>query len=99
MNIIERADQIVNKRSEDVERNYGPFNESMERAAKILSEMTGVTQKPELIYKALIAVKLSRECYCHKEDNLVDAIGYIGALNNYIHRNDLTETEIKTMKL
>ena len=98
-NILKRANEIVNERSEEKSRNYGPYNESMERAARILSEMTGVTQKPELIYKTLIAIKLSRESYCHKEDNLLDAVAYMGALNNYIHRNDLETHEIKNLKL
>ena len=35
MNILERADKIVNHRSEEKERMYGPFSESMERAAAI----------------------------------------------------------------
>ena len=35
MNILERADQIVNHRSEEKERMYGPFSESMSRAADI----------------------------------------------------------------
>jgi hypothetical protein len=99
MNILEKANQIVNLRSEEPTRNYGPYNESMERAAKILSEMTGVTQKPELIYQSLIAIKLSRESYGHKEDNLLDAVAYMGALNNYIHRYDLEDHEITHLKL
>lgn len=36
------------------------------------------------MYRALIALKLSREAYSHREDNLLDAAAYIGALNNYI---------------
>ena len=35
MNILEKADQIVNHRSEEKERMYGPFGKSMERAAAI----------------------------------------------------------------
>ena len=36
------------------------------------------------MYKALIALKLSREAYAHKEDNLLDAVAYIGSMNDYI---------------
>ncbi len=83
MNILEEADKIVNKRSEEKERQYGPFSEGMERAAMIFTGMTGINITAVEMFKALIALKLSRESYKHKEDNLLDAIAYLGALNNY----------------
>ena len=77
---------IVNHRSEEKERQYGPFSESMERAAALYNLMSPPPEKitPEGMYRALIALKLSREFYGHKEDNLLDAVAYIGGLNNYI---------------
>ena len=84
MNILKKANEIVNTRSEEKERMYGPFEEGMERAAKILSGMTGVELDATFMYKAMIALKLSRESYTHKEDNLLDAVAYLGSLNNYI---------------
>jgi hypothetical protein len=33
---------------------------------------------------AMVALKLSRQSYTHKEDNLLDAVAYLGSLNNYI---------------
>jgi predicted nucleic acid-binding protein len=83
MNILEKANEIVNLRSEEKEREYGPFIEGMERSAKILSGMTGKEIDTSFMYKALIALKLSRESYNHKEDNLLDAVAYLGSLNNY----------------
>lgn len=83
MNILEEANEIVNKRTQEKERQYGPFSEGMERAAMILSGMTGESIKPQFMYKAMIALKLSRESYNHKTDNLLDAAAYIGALDNY----------------
>jgi predicted nucleic acid-binding protein len=83
MNILEKANDIVNLRSEEKEREYGPFIEGMERSAKILSGMTGKEIDTSFMYKALIALKLSRESYNHKEDNLLDAVAYLGSLNNY----------------
>lgn len=85
-NILQKANEIVNKRSEEKERQYGPFSESMERAAKIYN---AISPKGEAIsvhgmFRAMIALKLSREAYSHKEDNLLDTVAYIGALNNYI---------------
>ena len=86
MNILERADKIVNHRSEEKERMYGPFNESMKRASDIYNASSPDNEKisVEGMYRAMIALKLSREAYSHREDNLLDAAAYIGALNNYI---------------
>ena len=41
MNILDKANEIVNKRSEEKARQYGPFSEGMERAASIARGMTG----------------------------------------------------------
>ena len=87
MNILSKADEIVNQRSEEKERQYGPFSEGMERAAMIFNEMTGFDITAVEMYKALIALKLSRESYTHKEDNLLDCVAYLGALNNYYSEN------------
>jgi hypothetical protein len=83
MNILIEANSIINDRSEEKERMYGPFEEGMERAAQILSGMTGLQVDATFMYKAMIALKFSRESYNHKEDNLLDAVAYIGSLNNY----------------
>jgi len=83
MNILEQANKIVNERSEEKEREYGPFSEGMERAATIASCATGKHFQARDMYIAMVALKLSRESYNHKEDNLLDAAAYIGALNNY----------------
>ena len=54
MNILEKANEIVNVRSEEKERMYGPFEEGMERAAKILSGMTGIELESPIITKRII---------------------------------------------
>ena len=40
-NILKMADEIINCRSEEKERQYGPMGEGLERAAKIASGITG----------------------------------------------------------
>ena len=88
-NILEKANQIVNERSEEKARQYGPFSEGMRRAAMIANGMTGKDFSAEDMYAALVALKLSRHSYNYKEDNLLDACAYIGALDNYYkERND-----------
>lgn len=83
MNILKTADQIINERSEEKERMYGPFSEGMERAAMIASGSTGKQFTAQDMFMCLVALKLSRQSYNHKEDNLLDAVAYLAALNNY----------------
>jgi hypothetical protein len=86
MNILEEANQIINERSEEKERMYGNFEEGMGKAAKIASAATGKDISTSDMYMCMVALKLSREGYNHKEDNLLDAVAYLGSLNNY-HNN------------
>lgn len=96
MNILHEADQIINCRSEEKDRMYGPIGEGMEIAAQIFNLITpeGQSITPEGMYWALVALKLSRQHYNHKTDNLLDAVAYIGALNNYIDSKKETPEKI-----
>lgn len=90
-NILERANKIVNERSEEKERQYGPFIDSMARAASLYNLMSPKGEDSMTtagMYRALIALKLSREAYAHKEDNLLDAVAYIGSMNDYLEQID-----------
>jgi len=87
-NILSIANDIINKRSEEKERQYGPISEGMERCATIFNGMTGLNLTAEHMFKAMIALKLSRESYAHKQDNLLDCAAYIGALNNYYNEKE-----------
>jgi len=86
--ILEEAHEIVNERSEEADRNYGPFTEGMERAAMIFNGMTGHNVSGGDMFKALVALKFSRESYNHKKDNLLDAVAYIQGLENYENENN-----------
>ena len=90
MNILENANEIVNNRSEEKERYYGPFSEGMRRAASIASGMSGKDITAHDMYIALVALKLSRQSYHFKDDNLLDAVAYLGAWHNFINE----ETDI-----
>ena len=85
MSILEEANDIVNNRNEEADRQYGPFSEGMDRAALIFKGMTGFEVSGEHMFKALVALKFSRESYNHKQDNLLDAVAYIQGLENYIN--------------
>ena len=45
------------------------------------------------MYAALVALKLSRHSYSYKQDNLLDAVAYIGGLDNYIEKYGHGESE------
>lgn len=79
------AHELINNRSEEKDRQYGPFSEGMDRAAMIFKGMTGLDVTGKEMFMALIALKFSRESYNHKRDNLLDAIGYIQGLDNYMN--------------
>lgn len=82
MNILIKADDIVNKRSEEKEREYGPFADSLQKAAVIATELCNKEITQDDMYKIMIALKLSRLSYSSKEDTMLDAVGYIAAFNN-----------------
>ncbi len=84
-NIIKEAHEIIHERSQEKERSYGPFSEGMCRAAKIAQGITGKDFTAEDVYACMIALKLSRHSYNYKRDNLLDAIAYIGALDDFIN--------------
>lgn len=83
MNILKKADEIINQRKQEKERQYGPFEESMGKAARIASELCNKEITTEDFYKCLIALKISRMAYNTKEDTMLDCVAYVAALNNY----------------
>ena len=87
-NILERANKIVNERAEEKERMYGPFEKSMTLAAALYNLMTGTDSMTNVgMCKAMVAMKLAREAFAHKEDNLLDAVAYLGEMNNILENN------------
>jgi hypothetical protein len=83
MNILLKANEIVFERNEEKERMYGPFQEGMQEAAKIASLLSRKEITTVDMYNAMIALKLSRQSYNHKEDNLLDCVSYMASLNDY----------------
>jgi DNA-binding protein H-NS len=85
MNILDTANKIVNERNEEKERQYGPFEEGMEKAAKIASLISGKDITADDVYIIMMSLKLSRQSYNKKEDNLLDLVAYAGAWQNKIN--------------
>jgi hypothetical protein len=86
MNILEKANEIVNLRLEEKERMYGDFHLSMEKTSSIASLLSNKNLTVNDCYNVLIALKLARQSNSHKEDNLLDAVAYIGSLNDYLNK-------------
>lgn len=91
--ILEKAQDIVyNRKSENGEaRPYGPFSECMKKATEIFNAINPGNpghrhdMAPHEMYFALIALKLAREHFQHKQDNLTDACGYLAGLDDFIN--------------
>lgn len=76
--ILSEAEEIVNgSRHSD----YGDPVESFERIAKTASMIAGKDLFPEDCCAVMMAVKLVRESFNHKRDNLVDLCGYAELMN------------------
>ena len=87
--ILSEAEEIVNgSRHSD----YGDAKESFSRIATIASVMTGKEISPEDCCAVLMAVKLVRESFAHKRDNLVDLCGYAHIMNEIVE-SDKKEDE------
>lgn len=84
MNILEKANEIVNQRSEEKERQYGPFSQSMAKTVRAFNALTGHSLSTEDAFLFMAVHKLARQANAHKEDNLLDACAYLGGLNNHI---------------
>jgi hypothetical protein len=83
MNILKKANQIIFEREEEKQREYGPFSESMENAAKVASILCNKEINTEDFYKCMVALKISRMAYNTKKDTMLDCVGYIAALDDF----------------
>jgi hypothetical protein len=95
MNILQEANKIIYKRSEEKARQYGPMQEGMQEAAKIASLLSRKELTAVDMYNCMIALKLSRQAYNHKEDNLLDCVAYMASLNDY--QNNIQNEDTKVM--
>ena len=88
-NILQHAVEILYDRAEEKERQYGPFEESMRKAATIASLTTRKAVSTEDMYKNMIALKLSRLAYSNKYDTYLDLIVYTAALWEYYSKSNI----------
>lgn len=81
LNILEEANKITHG---DRNKDYdNPIN-NFKQISDITTAILGRYISPRDIVLIMIAVKLSRESFKHKRDNLVDICGYSWVLNEII---------------
>ena len=57
------------------------MTESFERTAKLWSIILNKEVTSEQVCLCMVALKLSRQIHKHKDDNLVDIMGYLEIIN------------------
>jgi len=75
--VLEEAQRLITG-----ERNhtYDHPLDNFERIAAIWSVVLGIKVTPEQVGLCMVGVKLAREAYMPKRDNLVDGAGYFGTV-------------------
>lgn len=94
--ILEQAHEIVFERNEEKERMYGPFEEGMEQAARIASELSRKEITVFDMYNCMIALKLSRASWNYKEDNYLDCVAYMASLNDVMKKQATKKSKNKS---
>lgn len=74
------ADAITGDRAE----SYGPAEDSFETIAQLWNTYAGTDLDAEDVAMMLVLMKVARQMYKHKDDNLIDIAGY-AALAARIH--------------
>lgn len=75
--ILEEAQRLI---VGDRNRTYDHPLDNFERIAAIWSVVLGIKVTPEQVGLCMVGVKLAREAYMPKRDNLVDGAGYFGTV-------------------
>ena len=65
------------KIAKERQAQYGEATESIKLAARICEETFGIKLTPRQFCLTIVALKLSREKFEHKDDNILDTINYL----------------------
>lgn len=84
MNILEQANKIVYENT-DRSKLYGSYHECNQRIADLMTILTGKQITVKDVYYLEVAMKLAREVQFHKEENLLDTVAYLVALNDELN--------------
>ena len=75
--VLEETQRLI---TGDRNRTYDHPLDNFERIAAIWSVVLGIKVTPEQVGLCMVGVKLAREAYMPKRDNLVDGAGYFGTV-------------------
>lgn len=81
--ILKEADRLING---DRQTQYSHPTDDYKKTVGAFNAITGhkLTVKEGMLF--MVCVKLSREAFKHKRDNLVDACGYLGCIEKHEDR-------------
>lgn len=82
--ILQEADRILNGNRD---ADYGDPVENFKRISRIASAILNKDITDEECCVVMLAVKLARENYKHKRDNVVDGVAYMDILNRIKENN------------
>ncbi len=74
--IITAADEAKKLVYGDRNAQYGPPTKDLARTAKMWSAILDTEVTAKQVALCMVALKISRECFKPKADNIVDGIGY-----------------------
>jgi hypothetical protein len=77
MNILKEAENAVYG---DRQADYGPVTENFGTIAKVWSAVLKIEVTPEQVGLCMVQVKVARQMYKPKRDNLVDVAGYVACI-------------------
>ena len=75
--VLAEADYLINN---DRNQSYDHPLDNFTRIAQIWTAILGYKISPEQVGLCMVGVKLAREAYQPKRDNLVDGAGYFGTI-------------------
>ena len=84
-NIFDEAKQLVNN---DRNKDYDHPLDNFDRIRRGWEVIFGIEVTEEQVGLAMAWVKIAREAYKHKRDNLVDGAGYLGTVDMVISERE-----------
>ena len=94
INILEEANDIVFRRGQEKDRQYGDFKDGMHTAAKIASKLCNKEITTQDMYNCMISLKLQRGSISYKKDTYLDGIAYLASLDDYYNCDKYIEPKI-----
>jgi hypothetical protein len=83
--VLEEAQRLI---TGDRNASYDHPLDNFQRIADIWSVVLGIKVTPEQVGLCMVGVKLARESYLPKRDNLVDGAGYFGTVQMVIDERE-----------